>query len=117
EITDPEADYNTHRQEVLSQISALLSEKHNVRLVAAHRMIREQGTEQGVSNSHCFSCHIVSETVAVENMTHSFEAGLQADVKSDVTVGYEFGYRHFETQAPDAVAYFDPAVHPANGGS
>lgn len=117
EIADPNADYNTHRQEVLSRMSVLLSEKHNVRLMAAHRMIREHGTEQGLSNSHCFSCHVVSETVAVENTTHSVEAGLQADLKPDLTIGYEFGYRSFQSQAPDAVAYYDPAVHPANGGS
>lgn len=117
EIQDPDADYNTHRQEVLSRISVLLSEKHNVKLMAAHRMIREQGNEQGLSNSHCFSCHVVSETVGVENTTHSLEAGLQADIKPEITVGYEFGYRHFETQAPDAVAYYDPAIHPGNGGS
>jgi hypothetical protein len=117
EISDPNADYNTHRQEILSRIGVLLSEKHNVRLMASHRMIREQGTEQGVSNSHCFSCHLVSETVAVQNTTHALEAGLQADLKPELTVGYEFGYRYFQSQAADAVAYYDPVVHPSNGGS
>lgn len=117
DVQDPEADYNTHRQEFLSRINVLLAEKHNVRLEAAHRLIREKGSEQGLSNSHCFSCHVVSETVAVENLTNSFEAKLQADLNKKLNIGYEFGYRHFNSQSPDATAVYDIAKHPVNGGS
>ena len=103
-------------QEILSNVNVLLSEKNNVRLIAAHRTVLEDGTQQNIANSHCFSCHLTSQEEQVKSQLHELEAGLQAEV-SDVTVGYQFGYRHFESEAPVVEAYYDPAKHPVNGGS
>ncbi len=113
EILDPDADYNYNRHEVLSKLQVLLSRKNNVRLWAAHRSIVKKGEEQKISSSHCFSCHLTSQTVEVNQSTNSVEAGVQADA-SDFTFGYSFGYREFVSEAPRATAYFDSARHPAD---
>ncbi|MBD3403489.1 hypothetical protein GF420_11380 [candidate division GN15 bacterium] len=117
EVLDPQADYNVHRQEILSEMSVLLSQKRNVRFYAAHRTILTDGHVQSIAGTHCFSCHVTSRTAEVQNNTHELEAGLQADINPDVTVGYEFDYRFFEPQAPDQVARFDVAKHPVHGGA
>ena len=116
EILDPNADYNTNRQELLGRISVLLSRSNNLRLMAAHRSILERGTEQSTSSSHCFSCHITSQGVDVDRRTHQFETGVQGDF-GKYTVGYQFGYRHFSSKEPDPYAVYDRAVNPVNGTS
>ncbi|MBU8932660.1 MAG: hypothetical protein KOO62_01510 [candidate division Zixibacteria bacterium] len=113
DITDPGADYNYTRQEILSKVSLLLSEKGKVRFVAAHRSILKNGTEQAIASTHCFSCHLTSETVAVDKRTHTVEAGLEAEV-SNFDVGYTVGYRLFESGMADPEARWDEAVHPWN---
>ena len=49
EILDPEADYRIHRQELLSTFDLLLSQRGNVHMVASHRMILREGTDQSCS--------------------------------------------------------------------
>ena len=110
-ITDPGADYNYNRQEILTRLNILLSKKNNVRLVAAHRSILKNGTEQKVASDHCFSCHLTSESAEVDQRTHEIEAGLEAEV-DNVDVGYTFGYRKFKSYTADPTAYFDKAMHP-----
>ncbi len=116
EITDPDADYKTHRQEFTGKMSLLVSHKNNVRLIAAHRTILKSGTEQKIASTHCFSCHLTSKTAKVDNRTHQFETGVDATVKK-FDVGYRLAYRIFENNAPDASAYWDPAKHPVSGGA
>ena len=116
ELLDPGADYYTRRKEILTQVNVLLSKKNNVKLIGAHRSIFQNGHEQKLANTHCFSCHISSRTGEVDKTTHEFEVGLQGDVNK-VTVGYQFGYRWFESGARPAYAYYDRARHPVNGGS
>ncbi|MBU0983532.1 MAG: TonB-dependent receptor, partial [candidate division Zixibacteria bacterium] len=77
----------------------------------------EDGSTQGKSNDHCFSCHVTSQTVKFQDRTHAFEVGIQADVAENHTVGYEFGYRVFQPQGMAPSAYYDEAKHPGNGGS
>ena len=116
ELLDSDPDYNTNRHEILSQISMLLSRQNNVRLVAAHRSVIENGTEQKIASNHCFSCHLTSKTAEVDKQTHQIEAGLEAEL-GKYDVGYTFGYRLYKSDAPDPGAYYDPAKHPVNGGS
>ncbi|MEW6050599.1 MAG: GSU2204 family CXXCH-containing (seleno)protein [Candidatus Zixiibacteriota bacterium] len=116
EILDPNADYNTNRQELLGRISMLLSRSKNLRLMATHRSILERGTEQSTSSSHCFSCHITSQGVDVDRRTHQFETGVQGDF-GKYTIGYQFGYRHFNSRVPNPYASYDPAINPVNGTS
>jgi len=111
EIKDSGADYNYHRQEILTNISAMLSEKNKVRIYAAHRSIFKDGEKQGLSNSHCYSCHVVSETIDVKEQLHQINAGIEAGV-SDHTVGYEFGYRMYKSSAADPETHYDLAAHP-----
>lgn len=117
ELLDPDADYDLHRQEILSELSVLLSRKNNIRMTAAHRTIMTDGHAQSLSNTHCFSCHATSRSVEVQNRTHALQAGIQADLTEELTVGYQFDYRSFDPQSPAAEAYFDQAKHPVNGGS
>lgn len=117
ELQDAGVDYEVYRKEILSKLSVMLSKKNNIKLEAMHRSILEDGNSQGLSNSHCFSCHVVSEELTLENRTHEVQAGIQGDVSEKVTVGYQFGYRTFKSNAPEAMAYYDVAKHPVNGGS
>jgi hypothetical protein len=116
EITDPNADFNIHRNEIEADLSVLLSEKGNVRMIAAHRSIIESCSEQKVASNHCFSCHLVSESVDVDRRTYIVKAGLEAATEN-LDVGYTFGYRKFHSKEPDPTGYFDPAKHPVNGGA
>ncbi|MFH2048239.1 MAG: GSU2204 family CXXCH-containing (seleno)protein [bacterium] len=116
EITDPGADYNYNRHEIMTKVSLLLSKKNNLKLVAAHRSILKKGTEQLVTSNHCYSCHLTSKTVDVDKQTHQIEAGLEADVK-DYSVGYTMGYRTFKSKIEDATADYDNAQHPVTGGN
>lgn len=114
DIQDPNADYNTYRQELLSQFSILLSEKNNVRLNATHRMILKTGTEQKISSDHCFSCHLTSMEGKVNNTQHQFEAGINAEINK-FDIGYQFGYRLYDPKNQASMAYYDDAVHPTKG--
>ncbi len=116
ELLDPNADYNTHRQEIESNIEALLSEKHDIKLMVAHRTVLQSGTEQAISNNHCFSCHVVSQEATVDKITHQIVASLQGEVARQ-TVGYDFSFRTFESKAPEVTGFYDPAVHPVSGAS
>jgi len=114
EILDPGADYYVHRKEIESSFNLRLSKKNNIRLIAAHRTVLQTGTEQHIASSHCFSCHLTSSTATIDKITHQIMAGLQADLGKN-TVGYQFGYRIFESEAPVNVADFDDAIHPVFG--
>jgi len=116
EITDPGANYHEKRYEATSNFSLLLSHKGNVRLIAAHKSITEKGTEQKLAVSHCFSCHLTSQTAEIDRQTHQVQAGLEAEV-SQIDFGYQFGFRTFESSSPDSRVYYDTAMHPVNGGA
>jgi len=116
ELMDAGVDYSTYRREVTSEMDLLVAHKNDVRLLAAHRFILEKGNDQKVANTHCFSCHLTSHEADVEKRTHQIEAGLEAEVSS-YDVGYQFGYRKFESNAPAAFNYYDNARHPVNGGA
>jgi len=114
ELQDEGADYETHRKEFGGRAEVLLSRKHNVRMMAAHRSIIKTGEEQKIASGHCFSCHVVSKSAEIDRRTDEFEIGLQADV-NDFTFGYKFGYRNFNSDANDPNAYYDAARHPVRG--
>ena len=116
DITDSGADYNTTRRELLTKFSLLLSEKNDVRLSATHRMILKSGTEQKISSTHCFSCHLTSMTGEVDNTQHQIEAGIDATVNK-FDLGYQFGYRVFEPNNGVSLAKYDDARHPVNGSA
>lgn len=114
DLADSGADYSIHRQDIRSNAELLLSRKNNVRMLVAHRFIREEGEKQSIANSHCFSCHLTSETMPVDKRTHQLSAGIEAEVNK-YDVGYTFGYRKFESHAPDQYAAYDDALHPVKG--
>jgi len=116
EITDPDADYNYNRKEILSEFSALLSREKNLRLTVAHRAILKEGAEQLIASNHCFSCHLTSKSAKVEDRTHDFQTGLDAKA-GGLDVGYKFGYRHYESTAPTPMVDYDEAKHPVLGTS
>lgn len=116
ELTDPNADYNANRNEILTKINLLLSKRNNVRLIAAHRSVMEKGEEQKVSSTHCFSCHQTSQAVDVDKRTHQVEGGLEAEA-GEFDFGYLFGYRKFNSEASNATIRYDSAANPGNGSA
>jgi hypothetical protein len=116
EIEDPTADFNTHRNEIEANLEVLLSQKGNLRLVAAHRTIIETGTEQKIASNHCFSCHLQSKSVDVDKRTYIVKAGLEAEGEK-VDGGYTFGYTKFHSKEAAPTAYYDEARHPVNGSN
>lgn len=115
-VNDPGADYNTHRQEFGTKFEYLLSRKNNIKIMAAHRSILKKGEEQKILSTHCFSCHLESNAAKVDRQTHQFQAGIQGDIDK-YTLGYEFGFRSFDSKAVELYGTYDEAKHPANGGS
>jgi hypothetical protein len=111
-VLDPGAKYSTNRNEIVNKLNVLLSEKNDVRLIAAHRSIIEKGTAQQTSTNHCWGCHVESDTRQVDYRTHQVEAGIQAEVDPKSVVGYTFGYRRFESKGDDVERYYDTASHP-----
>lgn len=111
EVLDADADYNTHRQMITTEADFVIDKKHKVNLMVAHRTIMESGTEQMISNSHCFSCHITSRSADIDKITHQIIAGLQAEVVGQ-TIGYEFGFRSFKSNADEVYNHYDVAVNP-----
>lgn len=116
ELTDVGVDYSTHRQQIESNLGMLLSSKGNIRLMVAHRTILKDGNEQSLGSDHCFSCHITSSEVAVENKTHAFVVGIEGEAKNQ-KAGYSFGYRKFKSDRSDDLNFYDNAMHPVNGGA
>lgn len=112
DILDPEAEYYTQRKEIKSDLSVLLERNHNIRLMVAHRSVLQTGMEEKISNNHCFSCHLTSTPAKIDKITHAIIAKLQGDVGKHTTVGYEIGYRQFESEVPPTYALFDDARHP-----
>ncbi len=116
ELHDPGADYATHRQELKSDVDFRLFKKNNIRLLAAHQMILEKGTEQRLETDHCFSCHVESSAGKVDRRTHQLKAGLEGTFGKQ-TLGYTVSYRQFDSRAPEQWADYDVAKHPANGSN
>ena len=113
ELKDQGADYHTDRYEFGGNYKVQLSKKNNIRMVAAHRTILRKGSEQKIASTHCFSCHLTSQEVNIDKRLNEVEAGIQADA-GEFTMGYMFGYRHFDSKAFDPVAYYDSAMHPVS---
>jgi hypothetical protein len=116
ELTDVGVEYAKDRHQIDSRLKVLLSRAGNVTLNVAHRSILEKGNDQKLASNHCFSCHIESQELDINQQTHTVRAGLEATVK-DITLEYVFGYRKFESSVEDPEFYYDPAIHPVNGGS
>ncbi|MEW5795218.1 MAG: GSU2204 family CXXCH-containing (seleno)protein [Candidatus Zixiibacteriota bacterium] len=116
ELTDLDADYSYHRREILSRLSVKLAEKHNMKLMAAHRTVLKDGSKQSITTSHCFSCHLTSQEAPIKEKTHAIEMGVQGEVNR-FNLGYLFGYRKFESEAMPPQVLFDEAKHPVNGSS
>lgn len=113
ELLDQGADYHTNRYEFGGNYKVQLSQKNNIRMVAAHRTILRKGAEQKIASNHCFSCHLTSQEVNVDKRTNEIEAGIQADA-GKFTMGYMFGYRHFKSEAFAPAVYYDSAIHPVS---
>jgi len=116
EVLDPDAEYFYDRDEILSEFQMLLSRKHNVRLSAAHRTILKNGQEQALGSNHCFSCHVTSQAAPINERQHHVEVGVDAEF-GIVDLGYRFGYRLFESDAPAPYNFYDEAKNPVSGAS
>ena len=115
-LLDEGVDYAMDRKQVVTRLKVLLSKKGNVTLNVAHRSIFEDGNDQALAISHCFSCHVESQELGLEQETHSVRAGIAGTI-SKIDLEYVFDYREFKSNVPDPEAHYDPAIHPVNGGS
>jgi len=115
-LNDDGVNYSTHRQQIDSKAEVQLSRTGDIRMIAAHRFIGEDGTAQSISNNHCFSCHLESNSVKVKNRTHQVIAGLRGTAK-DQNAEYKISYRKFKSDAAPGTFFFDKAQHPVNGSA
>jgi hypothetical protein len=111
ELKDVGEDYYSNRHEFGGKVDVLLSRENNIKLIASHRSVIRSGYEQKIATNHCYSCHVTSQAVNIDKRTHQFEAGIQGDVDK-LTVGYQFGFRIFNSEAHDPLVYYDSAMHP-----
>ena len=116
EDIDPEADYHYDRNLIESEIKALVHEEHEIKFRAAHRFWIDAGNEQQVASMHCFSCHLVSQTVPVERSVNQFDLGIEGR-PGPIGLSYNFVYSKFKSDAPPGVIFYDEAKHPVSGGS
>jgi len=116
EDLDPGFDFNYDRHRVESEFEFLLSEKHNVKLKAAHRFWADNGNEQRVSSTHCFSCHLTSQASEVDRKLNQFNIGIEGK-PGPIGVSYNFVYSKFQSDAAAPSVFYDQAKHPVNGGN
>lgn len=114
EDLNPGFDYNYDRHRVTTQVSALISEKNNVRINAGHRFWMDKGDEQKVSSTHCFSCHLTSKSVEVDRSVNQFNIGLSAE-PGPVGLSYDFVFSQFSSNAESPSVFYDEAKHPVKG--
>ena len=116
EALDSVSDYKYDSHTIESEFKVKISDKYGLNFVAAHKMIMQKGTEQKISTTHCFSCHLSSRSAEVNRWSNQVNVGLEAN-RSNVYVDYKFSYRTFRSNADDVSFYYDAARHPVNGGS
>ncbi len=116
EDLDPGFDFNYDRHQIESEVEFLINEEHDVKFKAAHRFWADNGNEQRISSTHCFSCHLTSKAVEVDRKLNQFNIGLEGH-PGPVGLSYNFIYSKFQSDAPIPSIFYDPAKHPVNGGS
>lgn len=116
EDLNPGYDYYYDRNRVESEVEVLISEKHDVKFMAAHRFWNDTGHEQKIATMHCFSCHLSSQAAKVDRTVNQFNVGLEGK-PGPVGVSYNFMYSKFKSDANPPDVLFDPAKHPVNGGA
>jgi len=116
EDLNPGFDYNYDRNVIESDFEFLLSEKHDVKITAAHRFWSDNGNEQKVASTHCFSCHLTSQTAAVDRTLNQFNIGIEGQ-PGPIGLSYNFIYSNFKSNADPASVFYDQAKHPVNGSN
>ena len=115
EDLNPGFDYNYDRNMIESDFSFLLSEKHDVKIKAAHRFWNDNGNEQKIANTHCFSCHLTSQAAKLDQTVNQFDIGIEGK-PGPIGLSYNFTYSNFKSNADPVSAFYDQAKHPVNGG-
>ncbi len=113
-LNDAGVDYRIDRKEVTSRLETLLSRRNDLRLMVAHRVVIEQGYEQKVASMHCQSCHLESNKSRVDKLTQQLEAALNAKA-GGLDVGYQMGYRSYDSKTNAPGVLYEDAVHPVFG--
>ncbi|MBD3168613.1 MAG: hypothetical protein GF307_03950 [candidate division Zixibacteria bacterium] len=113
---NPGAHYGFTRHEIGGGVDFNVPGSANIRLYAAHKSIIEKGEEQVMATTHCSSCHIRSKARRMDEYIHSFKGGVEGDA-GPVRLGYELGYRIFESRSETPLFFYDKAQHPVNGGN
>ncbi len=112
----PGAEFGYASHEVASEamLNLIKNDDNGVKLYAAHKSLIENGDQQLLSTSHCFSCHVESHRAEVELYSHNFMGGIEGSM-GPASIAYEFGYRFTESRAEASQRYFDEAQHPVAG--
>jgi hypothetical protein len=116
EDLNPGYDFYYDRNRIESEVEVLLSEKNDVKLMAAHRFWNDTGHEQKIATMHCFSCHLSSQAAKVDRNLNQFNVGIEGK-QGPIGVSYNFMYSKFQSEANPPDVLFDPAKHPVNGGA
>ena len=118
EDTAPGADYGYTRHEINSDLEFKIpiDNKHDLKLIAAHRSIMHKGTEQKIVTMHCSSCHIQSHKVDVDRKSHNLS--LDAQTAFDrLELGYGIEYNYYDSDVKTLEVFYDTAQHPNTGGA
>ncbi len=111
EDLDPGSEYGFTRHEIKTEIEFNPRDAGWLKLSAAHRTILEKGDDQTLALMHCATCHIESFAAERDRVSHELSLGATAQNEKG-SIGYEFGYRIFKSNAATPEIYYDSAAHP-----
>lgn len=118
EDTAPGVDYGYTRHEINFDLKFKIpiDDKHDLKLIAAHRSIMHKGTEQKIVTMHCSSCHIQSHQVDVDRKSHNLSLDAQTAFDK-VELGYGIDYNYYDSDVKSLEVFYDTVQHPNTGGA
>ncbi|KPL02426.1 MAG: hypothetical protein AMJ90_05805 [candidate division Zixibacteria bacterium SM23_73_2] len=111
----PDADFGYTRHQLTSDFKIKVPGKANLKIIASHRSILEDGEDQKIVSMHCSSCHMVSKSVEVDRQTHAASVGFEVNPVEALLLSYTGSFRTFKSEAPVPTAFYDTAEHPIKG--
>lgn len=109
----PNANFGYTRHQIKSDFKVKVPGKARLKIIASHRSILEKGRNQKVVSMHCSSCHMVSKSIDVDQLTHTASVGFEVNPKAFL-LSYIGSFRSFKSEAPLPEAFYDAAEHPTD---
>lgn len=108
---DPTARYDLTRGELDAGIEVAPPALRALRFFLGHRRETREGLRQSLTSSHCATCHVVSNSRGVNELTRELTAGARLAL-TRLGVEYTFSDRRFEERAQTLTNRYDAGVHP-----